>query len=71
MSCWSLLVFSSLAFVFSVRIFWAAFAMFIALFNSDLDSLVSSVRSVVIISSTSKPRFTGMTRNFVFIVRLP
>ena len=71
MSCCSLLVFSSLALVFSVSMFFVAFAMFIALFSSDLDSLVSSVRSVVIISSTSKPRFTGMTRNFVFIVRLP
>lgn len=70
MCCWSLVVFSSFSLVFSVLTFCTAFAMFSALSSSDLDSVVRSVRSVLIISSILMPRLTGMTMNRVFIMRV-
>ena len=70
MFCWSLVVFSSFCLVFSVFMFCTAFAMFSALSSSDLDSVVRSVRSVLIISSILMPRLTGITMNRVFIMRV-
>jgi len=66
----SLVVFSSFCFVFSNLTLCTAFAMFSALSNSDLDSVVRSVRSVLIISSILMPRLTGITMNRVFMMRI-
>lgn len=59
--------FSSLAFSFSMVIFFATLAIASALSSMCLDSLVRLSRSVFIISSAF--RFSGITKNLVFIGR--
>jgi len=70
MFCCSLVVFSSFCLVFSILTLCTALAMLSALSNSDLDSVVRSVRSVLIISSILMPRLTGITMNRVFMMRI-
>lgn len=67
--CCNLVVFSSFCFSFSILTLCTAFAMFSALSSSDLDSVVRSVKSVLIMSSISMPRLTGITMNRVFMMR--